>query len=207
MYLDKNSNMTNGFIKNENLSKVELSSCVNENDFTVNVHNLNFKLNESTSTVKSDVLASTGQEPSLFYIGQNDNGITSFALDYKYNDQVFIYLSTLNSDVYNLDEETITQMNFNIPNQFTSRGAGIGSHFNDVIQKYGHCGVIEQRSDSTAITYTYFDKSLVFTIKEDKVIDINYLTLPWAVYILIRINLHENTPLNFNFFILFFLCL
>ncbi|WP_216641429.1 hypothetical protein [Providencia stuartii] len=199
--------MTNGFIKNENLSKVELSSCVNENDFTVNVHNLNFKLNESTSTVKSDVLASTGQEPSLFYIGQNDNGITSFALDYKYNDQVFIYLSTLNSDVYNLDEETITQMNFNIPNQFTSRGAGIGSHFNDVIQKYGHCGVIEQRSDSTAITYTYFDKSLVFTIKEDKVIDINYLTLPWAGYILIRINLHENTPLNFNFFILFFLCL
>ncbi|MGL5954652.1 MAG: hypothetical protein ACRCZ3_16255 [Providencia rustigianii] len=179
VYLGANSKIASGFIKNENLSKVELSSCVNENDFTVNVHNLSFKLNEPTSTVKSDVLASTGQEPSLFYIGQNDDGVTSFALDYKYNDQVFIYLSALNSDVYNLDEETITQMNFNIPNQFTSRGIGIGSHFNDVLEKYGHCGIIEQHSGSTTITYNYFEKSLIFTIKKDKVIDVTYLTLPW----------------------------
>lgn len=90
VYLGTNSKIASGFIKNENLSKVELSSCVNENDFTVNFHNLSFKLNEPTSTVKNDVLASTGQEPSLFYIGQNDDGVTSFALDYKYNDQVFI---------------------------------------------------------------------------------------------------------------------
>lgn len=71
-------------------------------------------------------------------------------------------------------------MTFNISNQFTSRGVGIGSHFNDVIQKYGHYGVIEQNPDNTEITYSYFDKSLVFTIKEDRVIDINYSTLPWS---------------------------
>ncbi|EKT60202.1 hypothetical protein [Providencia burhodogranariea] len=180
VYLGTNSKMTSGFVKNENLSKVELALCINENDFTVNVHNLSFKLNEPTSTVKRDVLASTGQDPSLFYIGQNDNGITSFALDYKYNDQVFIYLSALNSEVYNLDEETITQMNFNIPNQFTSRGVGIGSYFNDVLEKYGHCGIIERHSGSTTITYNYFEKSLIFTIEKDKVIGVTYLTLPWS---------------------------
>lgn len=180
VYLDKSSKITSGFIQNENLSKIELTSCVSENDYTVNVHNLSFKLNESTDKVKSDALAETGQEPSLFYIGQNDDGVTSFALDYKYNNQVFIYLSALNSDVYNLDEETIIQMNFTTPNQFTSRGIGIGSHFNDVIQKYGHCGVIEKNSGNTVITFSYFDKSLAFTIKEDKVIDINYLTLSWS---------------------------
>lgn len=108
VYLDTNSKIKNGFIKNENLSKVELTSCINENDFTVNIYNLNFKFNEPTSKVNSDILAATGQESSLFYIGQNDDGITSFALDYKYSDQVFICLSALNSDVYNLDEETIT---------------------------------------------------------------------------------------------------
>lgn len=166
--------------KNENLSNVELASCVNENDFAVNVHDLSFKLNEPTSKVKSNVLSKTGQEPSLSYIGQNDDGVTSFALDYKYNNQVFIYLSALNSDVYNIDEETITQMNFTTPNQFTSRGAGISSHFSDVLQKYGHCGVIEQNSGTTSITYSYFDRSLVFTVKENKVVDINYLTLPWS---------------------------
>lgn len=180
VYLDENSKMTSGFIQNENLSKLELTSCVTENDFTVNVHNLSLNLNESTGKVKSDVLAATGQESSLFYIGQNDDGITSFALDYKYNNQVFVYLSALNSDAYNFDEETITQMNFNIPNQFTTRGIGIGSYFNDVIQKYGHCGVIEQKSGNTVITFSYFDKCLVFTIKENKVIDINCLIFPWG---------------------------
>ncbi|MEX6008131.1 hypothetical protein AB6G92_19445, partial [Providencia vermicola] len=158
MYLDKNSKVTSGFIKNENLSKTELISCVNENDFTVNVHNLIFKLNEPTSKVKSNVLSITGQEPLLFDIGQNDDGVTSFALDYKYNNQIVIYLSALNSDVYNIDEETITQMNFTTPNQFTSRGVGIGGHFNDVLEMYGHCGIIEQRSGSTTITYNYFEK-------------------------------------------------